>query len=235
MALTFYYGSGSPYAWKVWLALEHKAIPYDAKRLSFDQKETQTPEFLKINPRGRVPAIVDNGFALSESNAITEYLDERNPEKPLLPKDVKERAVARRLIAEVASELEPIINPFSEATLYTKPEERDSKLIAEARAKLDAELARWADSLKGDFFAGGVGLVDYALFPWIRMLSRIEERVPGLRRSSPLGSPASKGSPISTGLSRRIGAAKLLLNVPDRRGSVAGRDVTRSQPFAWRQ
>jgi glutathione S-transferase len=126
-----------------------------------------------------VPAIVDDGFALSESNAIAEYLDERNPEKPLLPKDVKARAVARRLIAEVASELEPIIDPFSEATLYTKPEERDSKLIAEKRAKLDGELARWADTLKGDFFAGSVGLVDYALFPWVRMLSRIEERAPG--------------------------------------------------------
>jgi glutathione S-transferase len=100
MALTFYYGSGSPYAWKVWLALEHKGIPFEAKRLTFDPDQTKTPEFLKINPRGRVPAIVDDGFALSESNAIAEYLDERYPEKPLLPKDAKARGVARRLIAE---------------------------------------------------------------------------------------------------------------------------------------
>jgi glutathione S-transferase len=179
MALTFYYGSGSPYAWKVWLALEHKGIPYELKVLSFDQKEHKTPEFLKVNPRGRVPAIVDDGFALHESNAITEYLDERNPEKPLLPKDVKERAVARRLIAEVMSDLEPVLDPFSEATLYTKPEARDQKLIAEKRAKLDAELTRWSDALNGDFFAGGVGLVDYTVFPWIRMLPRIEQRAPG--------------------------------------------------------
>jgi glutathione S-transferase len=180
MALTFYYGSGSPYAWKVWLALEHKGIPYDLKVLSFDQKEHKSPEFLKVNPRGRVPAIVDDGFALHESNAITEYLDERNPEKPLLPKDVKERAIARRLIAEVTSDLEPIVNSFAEATLYTKPEARDSKLIAENRAKLDQELARWSDALNGDFFAGGIGLVDYTVLPWIRMLPRIEQRVPDL-------------------------------------------------------
>jgi glutathione S-transferase len=180
MALTFYFGSGSPYAWKVWLALEHKGIPYEAKRLTFDPDQTKTPEYLKINPRGRVPAIVDDGFALYESNAIAEYLDERYPEKPLLPKDVKERAVARRLIAEAGGDLEKVFDPFSEATLYTKPEARDPKLIAEKRAKLDSELARWADALKGDFFAGGVGLVDYTVFPWIRLLPRIEERAPGL-------------------------------------------------------
>ncbi len=180
MALTFYYGSGSPYAWKVWLALEHKGIPYDLKGLSFDKKEHKSPEFLKVNPRGRVPAIDDAGFTLHESNAIAEYLDERNPEKPLLPKDVKQRAVARRLIAEVSFDLETVLDPFIEATLYTKPEARNAKLIAEQRAKLDAELARWSDALDGDFFAGGVGLVDYTVLPWIRMLPRIEQRAPGL-------------------------------------------------------
>jgi glutathione S-transferase len=180
MALTFYYGSGSPYAWKVWLALEHKGIPYDLKVLSFDKNETKAPEFLKVNPRARVPAIVDGDFALSESNAIVEYLDERTPEKPLLPKDAKARAVARRLIAEVSSDLEKALDPFIEATLYTKPEARDAKLIAEHRGKLDQELARWSDALTGDFFAGAVGLVDYTLLPWIRMLPRIEQRAPGL-------------------------------------------------------
>lgn len=180
MALTFYYGSGSPYAWKVWLALEHKGIPYEGKRLTFDPDQTKTPDFLKVNPRGRVPAIVDDGFALSESNAIVEYLEDRYPEKPLLPKDVKARGEARRLIAEADGDLEKAFNPFSEATLYTKPEARDAKLIAEKRAVLDKELARWSDALSGDFFAGGVGLVDYTVFPWIRMLPRIEERVPGL-------------------------------------------------------
>ena len=37
MSLVFYYGSGSPPAWRVWLALEHKRIPYEAVRLSFDK------------------------------------------------------------------------------------------------------------------------------------------------------------------------------------------------------
>ena len=63
MSLTFYYGSGSPFAWKVWLALEHKAVPYEFRLLSFDRGDTKAPEFLSVNPRGRVPTIVDEGFA----------------------------------------------------------------------------------------------------------------------------------------------------------------------------
>src|SRR5215813_10838125 len=101
MALTFYYGSGSPYAWKVWLALEHKAIPYELKVLSFDKGDTKAPAFRAVNPRGKVPTIVDDGFALWESGVIMEYLEEKYPQKPLLPKDAKARATVRRLATEI--------------------------------------------------------------------------------------------------------------------------------------
>ena len=67
---TFYYGSGSPYAWKVWLALEHKQLEYDLKLLSFDRGETRAPEFRALNPRGKVPTLVDDGLVLWESSAI---------------------------------------------------------------------------------------------------------------------------------------------------------------------
>jgi hypothetical protein len=53
--LTFYYGSGSPYAWRVWLALEIKGFAYEMKTLSFDAGEHKQPGFLALNPRGRVP------------------------------------------------------------------------------------------------------------------------------------------------------------------------------------
>jgi len=77
MALDFYYASGSPYAWRVWLALEHKRIPYNWKLLSFDAGDLQKSSFHAINPREKVPAIVDDGFALYESSAILEYLEDK--------------------------------------------------------------------------------------------------------------------------------------------------------------
>jgi glutathione S-transferase len=181
MALTFYYGSGSPFAWKVWLTLEHKSIPHEAKRLSFDQDETKTPEFLKINPRGQVPAILDNGFALAQSNAICEYLEEHYPEKPLLPKDAKGRATVRRLIAEADDQLYKTASDLMDRVLYTKAEERDQKAIAEAKAKLKEELAHWESYLTGDYFAGNaLSLADFAVYPYMRMPVRVEERVAGL-------------------------------------------------------
>src|SRR6266852_191924 len=84
MALAFYYASGSPYAWRVWLALEHKGIPYERKTLSFDAGDLKTPEFAALNPRRKVPVIVDEGFALYESGAIVEYLEDKRPGEPRL-------------------------------------------------------------------------------------------------------------------------------------------------------
>jgi glutathione S-transferase len=179
MALTFYFGSGSPFAWKVWLTLEHKGIPYTAKRLSFDKDETRTPEFLKVNPRGKVPAIVDDGFALYESNAICEYLDEKYPEKALLPKDAKSRALVRRLVGEADDSLYKPGSDLMAKVLYTAEAERDQKQIADAKAKLVEELAYWRDYLKGDYFAGALSLADFAVYPYMRMPLRLEERVPG--------------------------------------------------------
>src|SRR5258706_13565754 len=63
-SLTLYYGSGSPHAWRARYALGHKGIPYDMKTLSFDKEENKRPGFLKLKPRGQVPVIGDDGFAL---------------------------------------------------------------------------------------------------------------------------------------------------------------------------
>ena len=51
MATEFYYASGSPYAWRVWLALTHKGMAFDWKLLSFDAGDLQKPSFHAINPR----------------------------------------------------------------------------------------------------------------------------------------------------------------------------------------
>ena len=52
MALDFYHGHGSPFSWRVHLALEHKKIPHILKVLSFQNQDTKKPEFKAVNPRG---------------------------------------------------------------------------------------------------------------------------------------------------------------------------------------
>lgn len=180
MSLTFYFGSGSPYAWKVWLALEHKGVPFEAKRLSFDNDDTKTPEFLAINPRGRVPAIVDDGFAMWESAAIIEYLEERYPEKPLLPKDVKARATVRRMVTEADNYLNPVSSDLVEQAIYLTPAERDPEKVQALQKKMLAELQSLEKCMKGDFLHDALGLADYAAYPYVRMAQRADERAPGL-------------------------------------------------------
>ena len=100
--IVLYYGSGSPWAWRVQFALEHKALEYERKVLSFAAGDTRKPEFVALNPRHRVPVIVDGDFVLYESNAIVEYLDDAYAGRgqPLFPGDVRNRALVRRLVAE---------------------------------------------------------------------------------------------------------------------------------------
>lgn len=179
MALTFYYGSGSPYAWKVWLTLEHKQIPYDFKLLSFDRGDLRTPEFRAVNPRSQVPAIVDDGFALWESTAIVEYLEERYPQQPLLPRGASARATVRRLMLEADHHLYPAQVDLMEATLYRPADvAEDPARIAEGQSKLLEELARWDALLTGDYLAGPLSLADFTAYPHVRMVRRLGERQP---------------------------------------------------------
>src|SRR4051794_20695634 len=125
MALTLYYLSGSPYAWRVWLALEHKGIPYEVRAMSYDGGDFQAPEFVALNPRRRVPVIDDDGFVLYESAAILEYLEEKSPDRVrLFSSDLRERAVQRRMIREADQYFATGLEHLVEAVLFTAPENR---------------------------------------------------------------------------------------------------------------
>jgi len=191
MSLTFYYGSGSPFAWKVWLALEHKQLPHEFKLLSFDRKEHRTPEFLAINPRGKVPALVDGELSMWESGTILEYLEDRYPERPLLPKDPAGRWLARRIVAEADNYLYPAQRALMVGTLFKPAAERDAAAIAVAQEAVLVELERFAGYLRGDWFAGALSIADFTVYPYLRLLTRVEERLPEFGFSGRFPAPIS--------------------------------------------
>ena len=188
MSLVLYYGSGSPYAWRVQLALEHKAIPYDRKVLSFSAGDTRKPEFVALNPRHRVPTIVHDDFVLYESNAIVEYLDEAFPATgaPLFPGDVRTRALVRRLISEVDNYFDHALDPLTTQAFGKKPEERDAKAIAEARQGVVEEIAMFTKSMRGEFLAGPLSAADFALYPLVAFIKRSEIKLPDLNADAML-------------------------------------------------
>jgi glutathione S-transferase len=58
MSLMLYAGSGSPFAWRVQFALEHKALAHELRMLSFSARDTRKPEFIALNPRHQVPVLI---------------------------------------------------------------------------------------------------------------------------------------------------------------------------------
>src|SRR5262245_20602063 len=98
MAVTLCYMSGSPYAWRAWLALVHKGIEFTLRRMSYDAGDFKSAEFLKLMPRKRVPVLIDDDFVLYESAAIVDYVEERWPQPSLFSADLHRRAIERRLI-----------------------------------------------------------------------------------------------------------------------------------------
>jgi glutathione S-transferase len=181
MALTLYYLSGSPYAWRVWLALEHKGIPCELKSVSFDAGDFKKPDFLALNPRHRVPVIVDEGFALYESAAIVEYLEDKQPGQPrLFSADLRGRAVQRRMIREADQYFAAGLERLVEAVLFTPKERWSKEKVEAAGADLKKELATWEAAISSDYLAGALSAVDFTLYPEIALVQRMAKRNPGL-------------------------------------------------------
>jgi glutathione S-transferase len=178
MALTFYAGSGSAPCWKVWLALEHKRIPYELKMLSFQAGDLKKPDYLAVNPRGKVPAIVDGELALYESSAIAEYLDEKWPEPSLLPGGPAERARIRRTCCEVTFYLDAALERVFDETIFAGERGGDPDKLAAARTDLSAELDRFEGVVTDDYLLGPLSLADFTLFPSAALVRRVGGRFP---------------------------------------------------------
>lgn len=180
--ITFYYGSGSPPAWRVWLALEFKKLPYEFRLMSFSAGDLKTPQYRALNPRGKVPLIVDEGFALWESGAIVEYLEEQYPgTPPLFPGTTQQRSTVRRLISEIDDNLGSALDKLTGWVMWTPKEKWKEERIAEARQAVLDELQYLADHMESDYLAGNtLTAADFALYPSVATLARCDLRKPEL-------------------------------------------------------
>lgn len=98
----------SPYAMSAFVALCEKGVSFDVTPVNLAEKENHAAGFVAKSPTQRIPAMVHDGFALSESSAIAEYLDEVFPGVALYPAEPRERAKARQVQAWLRSDLMPI-------------------------------------------------------------------------------------------------------------------------------
>jgi glutathione S-transferase len=168
---------------RVKIALHEKGLAYERVTLDLAKKEQKRPEFLKLNPYGKVPVINDNGQILFESCIINEYLDEQYPNPPLMPKDPYPRGRGRVLVDYALNYLhEPYWALRGE--MLKKESERNIAIMEEKRHIL-RNLLQYLEEALGDksYFLGEISLTDIDVVPrFLRMESYGALSTPSLPR-----------------------------------------------------
>ncbi len=184
-----YWFSGSCKSWAVMLALVVKRVPFASKLLDFSKGQHKTPEYLALNPRGKVPCIRDDDYVLYESTAILAYLDRKHPSPPLFGATPAEHGLVMRLVSEARSYVEPAFDELILPIYRGKAAEQASELVKKAGPVRDELAAIEAALAKHEYVAGAfLSAADLALFPLVQHVKR------GLSR------PAAQG--LDVGLDR---------------------------------
>jgi glutathione S-transferase len=173
MAIELYWGSGSPFAWRVMLTMEVKGLSYESKLLEFSKSEHKTPAYLRLNPRGKVPTLKDGDFVLYESLAIMTYLDRKYPDPPLFGKTAEEAGLIIRTISECESYLtttgDKLVRPFFFGKGLDKADEiqQAAQTIRQELSMLDGGLAH-----RNWLIGEQISAADIAVFPLVQLLLR---------------------------------------------------------------
>lgn len=162
--------ASSPNCQRVKVVLAEKKLPYETIPVDLRKGEQKKPDFLKLNPYGKVPVIIDGATVLYESLIVNEYLEEKYPEPPLMPKDHAKRAKIRILIDYGLSHFD---SPYQKLRqeLMKEEKERNPETIENAKKDLKNLLQRLEREI-GDqpYLVGDFSLVDAALVPrFLRM------------------------------------------------------------------
>ena len=177
MKLYSYFRSSAAY--RVRIALNLKGLPYEMVpiHLTRDGGQQRKPDFVAVNPQMRVPVLaLSGGEVLTQSLAIIEYLDETNPDPPLLPAEALDRAKVRSIAQLIACDIHPLNNLV--ALQYIK------RQLKHEQPEIDAWYHHWvlqgfaaleAMIEPGPYaFGGRVTLADLCLVPQVFNARRLK-------------------------------------------------------------
>ncbi len=167
-SMTLYHYWRSSSSWRVRWGLKIKGISYHDVPVNLLADAQKSPDYLKVNPVGFVPAIEINGKCFGESLAILEWLEEAHPLPALLPKDPLERLLVRQLMLQIACNTQPIQNL---SVMRRHSQDKDEQILW-ARHWITAGLAGYEQLLRngnpGKFsFGDQLTFADLCLVPQI--------------------------------------------------------------------
>jgi glutathione S-transferase len=173
MTMEIFWGSGSPFAWRALLALEVKRAAYTSRLLEFSKEQHKAPDYLALNPRGKVPTLKDGTVVVAESMAILAYLDRKLPEPPLFGRSAAETGRIWQAISECTSYLEPPLGRVLRPILFGQVAEKMDDIRAAAE-DVYAELANVERGLGGRHWLAtdALSAADIAVYPFVELLVR---------------------------------------------------------------
>jgi glutathione S-transferase len=173
MTIELHWVSGSPYSWRVQLALEVKRLRYVSHLHQISTGELKTPAYLALNPRGLVPTLVDDGYVLYESLAILTYLDRKYPDPPLFGENAQATGLIWRCIAEYTAYADAAVEAFTLPIYFGEAQQKAAQVRA-AAAALTFELDAWNRQLASSAYFAGLrySAADLVLFPAIKSIER---------------------------------------------------------------
>ena len=163
------YTAPTPNGWKASIALEEMGLPYTVHTVRLDQLEQKQPAFLKINPNGRIPAIVDRdagNFPVFESGAILLYLAEKTGR--FLPADAKGRSLAIQWLMFQMGGVGPM---QGQANVFFRYAPEKIPFAIDRYQKETRRLYEVLDRRLGEaeYLAGEYGIADMATWPWVTL------------------------------------------------------------------
>ena len=158
--MKLYLVQGCPFAHRATIALQEKGIAFEPH---FFKPGARPEELEAVGAYAKSPTLFDDGAIVWDSSIVVEYIEERYPERALMPRDAAERAEVRMLAARVGSEL--MAKEGAIVSEWIKPEPDRAKIAAAAQAFLDA-LPPWDARLAGrDWLVGNrFGIADIFLY-----------------------------------------------------------------------
>ena len=197
----------SPHCQKVRLALSEKDLSYEKVLVDLTKNEQKTPEFLRLNPYGKVPVLIDDEEVIYDSTIINEYLEDEYPHPPLLPAQSGERARVR-MFEDFADNSFTAQGNLLVAELRKPAEQVDRERVQRYRADLLRVLEFLERQLEGkEYIVRTFSLADLAFVPRLLTLPNLGVEIPARLRNVLAWSERLKQRPSVKQLQQELASA----------------------------
>ena len=176
-AVELFWISGSPFPWRVQLALAIHGVDYISHRLNASEYEHKQPEYLALNPRGKVPVLRDGDFVVRESIAILVYLNAKYPQWQLFGETARERAMVWQQICEVENHIVHWMREFIRPILFGGLDKKRQEVLA-ASHFLVREFEQLDKTLSQQPWLAGnkCSAADLVTYPLVKFVERVATR-----------------------------------------------------------